>query len=226
MWNQDFKKKILACTEIEYSPDISVKLMRKGGLITSEKEVGHFTVPLKSIKGITEESRPMFFNFLDSTGIKGRCLCLFYLQAIESYGEQEDEKMLYNDLIQYLCKVQEIATIRIGMIGIRNLASAVKKLEIKAELIDCEDWGVPIKKRQKQKPEVDIEEGVEDPKSKEIPEVWESKTKNPNILQLIEFKNVKFTKEPLLWPYIKFTFIDKGIFSESYSMTIPLFKFT
>lgn len=196
--------------DLQYDGDLVLIVYneRPSAIGESKKEkVGQFSLKLKNIRatkiriereGILPDSFFEFYNIVKESKIKGRILAFFDLSPCEGdnkeiieYPETKDGLTMAN--VEKIDRESTEATIKITVMGLRNLKTAAKKPMLTFKLTNDQQNEIHELKINSEK----LEE--------------QSATCNPYILNTISF-NTKLSDKIIDWPYLNVTLSDEAFF--------------
>lgn len=202
IWNECKVKDVLLELELAFEADmrITVQNEKKGLFGTlSNQVIGEFCVPVQSI--MTHSEKPQFFNLINEEGkFMGQLLANFYLKIFVRDPKTRKIKGYVDPAIGEMEKrfteateVAHTVNIKFAILGIRNLVMKAKKPLVKIRLTN--------------KPN--------DERECRMHAVWADnnsieETSNPNIGEIVEFKDVDLSNEPLCWPYLLVEIVDEA----------------
>lgn len=203
MWNEYIHEEVKLSDNLEFAPNIVVKLNNSKSVRFNDGSLGEFAIAAMDcqvFKKLEEYQRePKLYIIYKDGYPAGRMLAKFSLAKGLKKGTN----------IAEFCKSQRIerisATLEVAVIGCRNLESAMSKPTLKAKIHGCDQEAKSIEP-------VPTNSGATD-------------FKNPNFLKIIKFEKVDLANDALYLPYLTLTLEDTGFLAQKYFIDIPLVEY-
>ena len=205
-WNKCAVKDVSLELELAFEADMRITVQNEkkgwfGGL--ANQVIGEFCVPVQSI--MTHSEKPQFFNLINEEGtFMGSLLANFYLKVFVRDPKARKQKDYVDPAIgemkdRFTAATREAyrVNIKFALFGVRNLISKAKVPKVSVRLTDR------LFDKDSEDQVYGIHEGWQDENAIE-------ETANPNIGQIIEFKDVALANEPLCWPYLQVRISDES----------------